>query len=226
MVMRAAGGDGGGAILASLRAAVGTRSVWTIDVAHLLARAGLPVTLTTVTPGANPAYEGEAFYSPTLARDAARVARLVAAAPAAGVDVQRRRVTAGELGARLLGGEEAVVALVDRRALAAAWPPSGAWGGGGGGALSASSSSTTSSSGYMGHYVVLCGYDPATHTFALRDPAAHAGPAPLRVPGAALDAARTAFGTDEDLLIVRVRDGGRDGVAAMEEGGRAVAVPA
>lgn len=229
MVLRAARAAGPETSLASLRRAVATRSVWTIDVAHVLAAAGVPVTLTTTMPGANPAYEGEAFYSPTLADDAARVSALFAAAPAAGVAVQRRRVASGELGARLLGGEWLVVALVDRRALAAAWPPSAAWGCG---SVDENESKpewpapasrhpppphASSSTGYMGHYIVLCGYDPVTHTFALRDPAATAARGPLRLPGAALDAARTAFGTDEDLLHVRVR-GWRQAGRAVEVG--------
>jgi hypothetical protein len=58
--------------------------------------------------------------------------------------------------------------------------------------------------GYLGHYVVLCGYDPATHAFAFRDPAAGPGEGAGLVGGAALDAARWAWGTDEDLLLVEL----------------------
>ncbi len=42
------------------------RSVWTIDLAHLLRRFGLHVALYTVTPGPNPAYADESFYLENL----------------------------------------------------------------------------------------------------------------------------------------------------------------
>jgi hypothetical protein len=137
MVLRAAGARG--LDLRTLRAAVGTRSVWTVDLAHLLARFGSgssggeekdgdgssksaplvsSITLTTTWAGANPAYAGEAFYAATLEADRARVGALFARAPGAGVAVQTRRVPAAELGARLAGGRTAVIALVDKGALA------------------------------------------------------------------------------------------------------------
>lgn len=56
---------------------------------------------------------------------------------------------------------------------------------------------------YTGHYVVVSGFDPGSGNFVVHDPAA-AAPA-LEIPGAALEVARKAFGTDEDLLIVESR---------------------
>ena len=56
--------------------------------------------------------------------------------------------------------------------------------------------------GYLGHFVLLCGFDARSNHFALRDPD---GPARVRrVAAAALDEARAAFGTDEDLLLVEL----------------------
>ena len=319
MVLRAAGARG--LDLRTLRAAAGTQSVWTVDLAHLLSAFGrrsaaaafdgaappskpdgslASITLTTTWAGANPAYAGEAFYAPTLAADRARVGALFAGAPAAGVAVETRRVSAAELGARLVSGRTAIIALVDKSVLAAGvsdaapsstpatpdrlWsaplrppsPPSpfaaqaaeaaAAWsgrasprlalrrrlssstggasssGGGGPPALATTSPSASpepeadaapsSSSpgiaallhaephlpagwatsaqaplagvrrGYLGHYVVLCGFDPGSATFSLRDPAA--GPGTVALPAPALDAARWAWGTDEDLLLVEL----------------------
>ena len=57
-------------------------------------------------------------------------------------------------------------------------------------------------SGYLGHFVLLCGFDNRSNSFALRDPD---GPNRVRrVSAAALDEARAAFGTDEDLLIIEL----------------------
>lgn len=53
-----------------------------------------------------------------------------------------------------------------------------------------------------GHYVVLTSFLPATEQFLVLDPALE--PAALPVSGRALDAARKAFGTDEDLLLIQL----------------------
>jgi hypothetical protein len=135
MVLRAAGARG--LDLRTLRTAVGTRSVWTVDLAHLLARFGggvgngndcrggkadrpliSSIILTTIWAGANPAYAGEAFYAATLEADRTRVVARFAGAPEAGVAVQTRRVPSAELGARLADGRTAIIALVDKGALA------------------------------------------------------------------------------------------------------------
>ena len=56
---------------------------------------------------------------------------------------------------------------------------------------------------FTGHYVVLCGYDSETDHYVLRDPDPRAAAMGLcSVKGTILDAARKAFGTDEDLLII------------------------
>lgn len=61
--------------------------------------------------------------------------------------------------------------------------------------------------GYLGHYLLLTGYDAPSAEFLYLDPAAAppaAGGGASRLPAAQLDAARRAFGTDEDLLIIDV----------------------
>lgn len=52
------------------------RSIWTIDLAHLLAGCGLTPAFRTTMPGVNPGYAGERFYAEQLAEDAVRVGRL------------------------------------------------------------------------------------------------------------------------------------------------------
>ena len=65
--------------------------------------------------------------------------------------------------------------------------------------------------GYTGHYVVVCGYDESSDCFVVRDPAVDANESASDanrksfVAASALETARRAFGTDEDLLLVRRR---------------------
>lgn len=66
------------------RRAAPARSIWTIDLAHLLARHGLPVSFTTVTIGINASYGNESFYMEHIEEDERRVGRLFSEAPQAG----------------------------------------------------------------------------------------------------------------------------------------------
>ncbi len=52
------------------------RSIWTIDLAHLLRRFGMEVVFCTITLGANPAFSSEAFYAENMPEDEARVQQL------------------------------------------------------------------------------------------------------------------------------------------------------
>jgi hypothetical protein len=62
--------------MAYLMRVCATKSIWTIDLAHVLSHCGAAVTFTTVTIGANPSYAGERFYAENMAEDEARVDRL------------------------------------------------------------------------------------------------------------------------------------------------------
>ena len=55
--------------------------------------------------------------------------------------------------------------------------------------------------GYVGHYIVLVGYDAVSDSFKLLDPA-RPSTEPLLVPSATLNTARTSHGTDEDLIVI------------------------
>jgi hypothetical protein len=54
--------------------------------------------------------------------------------------------------------------------------------------------------GYLGHYILLVGYDPGTRRFLVHDPDRPCGPTELDA--ALLEEGRRAAGTDEDLLVV------------------------
>lgn len=67
------------------------------------------------------------------------------------------------------------------------------------------STGTLDASGFLGHYVLLYGYHRTSDTFLFKDPAA------LRdtcvVSGDTLEAARLAFGTDQDILFIGELEG-------------------
>jgi len=200
-----------------LRRLCRTTSIWTVDLAHLLRRFGADVTFATVTIGANPAYASESFYSDTLREDRGRVESLFDAATERGVAIERRSASLEELKAKTRTGEYLIIALVDKRKLARLALEAGGAGGrlGGGGSGyeardaqcfdgaagggASTSSDPNASENYTGHYVVLCGYDPADDVFLCRDPACAV--ADLVVPASAVETSRRSFGTDEVRFI-------------------------
>jgi Guanylylate cyclase len=74
-----------------------TKSVWTVDLAHLLARHGCSVLFYTLTVGANPAFASEGFYKGQLAHDRARVECLFAHAADVGIVVRKGSLSWEEL---------------------------------------------------------------------------------------------------------------------------------
>jgi hypothetical protein len=200
-----------------LRRLCRTTSIWTVDLAHLLRRFGADVTFATVTIGANPAYASESFYSDTLREDRGRVESLFDAATERGVAIERRSASLEELKAKTRTGEYLIIALVDKRKLARLALEAGGAGGrlGGGGSGyeardaqcfdgaagggASTSRAANASENYTGHYVVLCGYDPADDVFLCRDPACAV--ADLVVPASAVETSRRSFGTDEVRFI-------------------------
>lgn len=215
-----------GCDLRVLRRLCPTTSIWTVDLAYLLRRFGADVTFCTITLGANPDFAAESFYRDNLNEDCARVDRLFATAAANGIAVERVSVGLEQLKEWCLSGAYLVIVLVDKQKLmrsqgvdpiegstggGAAVPFGGASFAGGGageraqgedrGVCSQGRRREDGGSGYTGHYIVVCGYDPAEGAFICRDPAAHRRD--VTISTAALEAARRSFGTDEDLLLVR-----------------------
>lgn len=72
----------------ALRRRCDTESVWTIDLAHLLAWCGSAVKFCTLTIGANPAYFEEDFYRDQMSLDERRVNHLFEIAESSGIKVR------------------------------------------------------------------------------------------------------------------------------------------
>eukprot|EP01102_Stenamoeba_stenopodia_P016215 TRINITY_DN5642_c0_g1_i1.p1 TRINITY_DN5642_c0_g1~~TRINITY_DN5642_c0_g1_i1.p1 ORF type:complete len:268 (+),score=-6.32 TRINITY_DN5642_c0_g1_i1:89-892(+) len=167
----------------------GTKSIWTVDLANILFQVGVPFTFYTVTLGIRPEYASEAFYH-AMDDDRQRVNNLFEMLISVdhGVLVQRR--VANQDLVDLVSRRYFVIALVDANLL-----PCDVCG------HVLAREEVPVRKAYCGHYVVLCEYDNQTDQFYFLDPRAY-HPGYCRVPTKALESARKAFGTDEDLIAV------------------------
>ncbi|XP_010905388.1 guanylyl cyclase 1 isoform X2 [Elaeis guineensis] len=173
-----------------------TTSIWTVDLAYLLHEFSVSFSFFTVTLGVNPEFSAESFYREQLQDDVGRVDGLFKKALEAGISVQCRSISGKDISVLILSGQCIAVALVDKMKLRRTWLKDvhvPEWYG--------------RSSDYMGHYVVICGYDADSDEFEIRDPASSRKYE--RVSMQCLDEARKSFGTDEDILLVSLN--GKDG---------------
>eukprot|EP00903_Cladosiphon_okamuranus_P007226 g7014.t1 len=114
MVLRGLGRE---AERASLLASLGTRSVWTIDLAMLLHRQGVRFTYGTRTAGVTEAYSAIDFYRDNFDRDAPRVQALFKAAEEAKVGAVQKAFSWQELAVLVSSYNYAAIVLVDSRYL-------------------------------------------------------------------------------------------------------------
>lgn len=193
MVLRAMGVKG--VDFNYLRRLCPTTSVWTIDLAHLLRRFGMGVVFLTTMLGANPEYTNELFYAENMATDEHRVQRLFQEAPQVGIPVHQRSLASAEVKACMMSGLYLMIMLVDKARLGSwlPWAPD----------CAAAAAAQPDLTGYIGHYIVVCGYSADSDLYTIRDPASHFEL--VQVSTESLDAARTSFGTDEDVLLIPTR---------------------
>jgi hypothetical protein len=167
----------------------------TVDLVHLLCDYGVKFRFLTTTIGVNPDYKNEAFYRSTLDADALRVKDLFERAAASGIEIERRSLSDGELCDLTRPPHDSLVmALVDRRYLYRPPPNSVS------GFIEGCFSSLGIQGGYVGHYVLLTGFDASRDGYYIKDPAKPSEE--LFVHSEHLHAARRAHGTDEDLIII------------------------
>ncbi|EOD15687.1 hypothetical protein EMIHUDRAFT_211259 [Emiliania huxleyi CCMP1516] len=109
MALRALGVPARECHVSQLRKRVPSSSIWTVDLAFILREFGLRFRFLTATLGVDPSYSAEAFYRPTLERDAERVNTLFGRAGAADIAIEQRSISPSELrvlcgGAHTCGG--------------------------------------------------------------------------------------------------------------------------
>jgi hypothetical protein len=158
--------------LEDLMQVCGTKSVWTVDLAYILSRYGVNFTFYTVTDGVRPEYDTEAFYKADIDKDMLRVNRLFESAGSLNIRIEKRSVDSAELVASVQAGYMAIV-LIDKRLLP--------------GNTLARLIQNSISMGYIGHYVIVCGFHQRTQSVVITDPAS--AEARLRVPLSEFDVA-------------------------------------
>lgn len=100
-----------------------------------------------------------------------------------------KSISAYDIAFLLLSGHCIAIALVDKSKLISSWMND-----------VHDVQQFNEDSDYMGHYVVICGYDADACEFEIRDPASSRKRE--MVPMKSLEEARKSFGTDEDILLV------------------------
>ena len=166
----------------------------TVDLVYLLREYGTHFRFLTTTLGVNPDYKHEAFYRATLDADSLRVSELFSSATSNDISIERRSLSDAELRTLMRPHDSLIMALVDRRHL-----------------YRQSNDSVTgfvenlfahcfSGGGYVGHYVLITGFDESRDGFYIKDPAKPVDG--LFVRSENLNLARRAHGTDEDLIVI------------------------
>ncbi|XP_017964605.1 protein GUCD1 isoform X2 [Drosophila navojoa] len=159
-------------------------STWTIDLCYLLLRYHVRHEYYTQTIGVDPSYKKHSYYSHVLDKDEKRVMRRFKEAPGKGLRIQQRTVNMHGIVMHLarhgpiilLTNASQLICEVCRRTIREKF-------------------------GFAGHYVVLCGYDAEAHTIFYNNPETRDGHT-CRCSPASMDTARTAFGTDQDIIFI------------------------
>ncbi|KAI8587173.1 Guanylyl cyclase [Geranomyces variabilis] len=169
--------------------------VWTIDLAYHLGKYGVQdFTYYTSYIGVNQQYTRTRFYSATLSRDRQRIHALFAGAHERNIRVVAWTLPLDDMIRFLDSARYAILVLVDLALLTCRECGHG-W--------ARRRTRGDSETRFVGHYVLLVGYDARTDRFLYRDPGtAHELCA---VDADRLDEARRADGTDCDAIVVRVR---------------------
>lgn len=167
-------------------------SVWTIDLAYMLARYGIPHHLCTVTLGANMDHARKSFYK-SFSKDEERINHLFGDAASNGVSVEKRSVALEELMEHLSQGRVAII-LVDWNQMDCLWCNHSLI------QRACMCCIEMVNSGYAGHFIVLCGFDRRKGVIFFKNPNAFEDLCCCRFE--CLERARKANGTDEDILFV------------------------
>lgn len=184
----------GSLTLEALTRELGLESVWTIDVAFLLAAHGAATTFHTTTLGANESFSDMDFYKKELVADGERVNAMFERAAEAGVAVVEHRLSLDDIRARLLARRSVFIVLTDLRCLTCT-------------RCMFKNLTRYLQFSFAGHYVVVCDYDADRDEYAYKDPASSAETCWIRTED--LEAARSSFGTDDDIVEVHLdRTGG------------------
>uniref|UniRef100_A0A8C4WWL6 Guanylyl cyclase domain containing 1 n=1 Tax=Eptatretus burgeri TaxID=7764 RepID=A0A8C4WWL6_EPTBU len=173
------------------------QSVWTIDLAFLMATMNLSHHFCTQTLGVDRSYENQEFYHRDFATDELRVNRRFADAADSGVKVEKRAVSMSEVETHLAAGNVAIV-LTDATILHCELcsPPAVSYCCFGSALPSCYPSRKHQ---YQGHFVTVCGYSRPDGSVFYNNPTCDRM---CICTVKNFNEARTSYGTDEDILFI------------------------
>ncbi|KAH8286758.1 hypothetical protein KR018_005135 [Drosophila ironensis] len=186
-------------------------STWTIDLCYLLLRYQVRHEYLTKTIGIDPNYTHHSYYSKIVHKDDNRVTRKFKDARANGLQVEKRSVTMDAI-VRHLSRNGPVIVLTNASMLTCDVCKRNVSKKFGCFYLNCIAFNTRTPSSpppsshrfrkrYSGHYVVLSGYDVASHKIFYHNPEVEDGHT-CRCLMKSMDSARRAYGTDEDLIFI------------------------
>ncbi|CAG0887789.1 unnamed protein product [Darwinula stevensoni] len=167
-------------------------STWSIDLAYLLSRVSVPHVYCTITFGVNPGHSREAFYDRIIGKDRHRVTMRFEQAAARGVKVEQREVSLEEILSHLRYRGPVILLTDANRLLCTRCTYNRI-------SLDAAACCPFRCP-YQGHYIVACGYSLTQQRVFYRNPSL--GDRVCCMPFETLEDARSAYGTDEDVIFV------------------------
>lgn len=160
------------------------RSTWTIDLCFILKDFDIPHVYLTKTLGVDPQYVQTPYYQKIISKDESRINVKFEEAPSKGILVYKKTISLDDLIKHL--GENGPIILLTNASL-----------------LNCDicrKERLFRRIRYCGHYIVICGYNLEKKKFKYRNPAKdnHVCITTFE----SLDKARTAYGTDEDAILL------------------------
>ncbi|XP_011176803.1 protein GUCD1 isoform X2 [Zeugodacus cucurbitae] len=159
-------------------------STWTIDLCFLLKRFQVRHEYYTKTLGIDPSYSEHSYYTKIINKDEKRVTRKFQEARLHGIRVEQRTIEMEDL-LKHIGKQGPVILLTNASLLT----------------CEICKKNVLEKFGYAGHYIVLCGYDLKSQLVFYHNPEVHDEHV-CRCTAAAMDIARKAYGTDEDVILI------------------------
>ncbi|KAI9255268.1 Guanylyl cyclase [Phascolomyces articulosus] len=178
---------------------IGLTSIWTIDLAFLLRKYEFDFTFYTSVFGTREEYKDVKFYEATFDEDQKRVNKLFASAKSCSVHIVRMKLPMKDFKRFLFNRQFAIIVLVNARLLRCERCEAGR------GCMASVCGQffyKISNDDYIGHYVILIGYDPTQDIFIYRDPANVNDYCTITMED--FDQARQAEGTDHDCIVVKL----------------------
>lgn len=162
---------------------------WTIDLYIYLREANLDATMHTLVAGMNPDNIHLDWYAQHMssAADVARCNEQFASARTKGWEVEQRATTLAEVSSRVAQQDTISICLVDGNLL-----------------------NQQNSSSFAGHFIVLVHFEESTGCFWTLDPAQQRDPCIRIFNKSQLEKARTAAGTDEDIIFIKSNTSRKD----------------